>query len=109
MSDANCDQIQAKVGDGHNCWEGLSASFRGGKLISLRYTVNAEGGREWAQSQVISALAEKYGKPQVGGWARGGESLIVRSDEFPVGNGRDKVSVIIISLALNESFAKKDI
>jgi hypothetical protein len=57
LSDADCDQIESKVGDGHNCVEGLSASFRNGKLIQLTYVVNAEGGGEWAVSQVISALS----------------------------------------------------
>jgi len=109
-SDAICDQIQSKVGDGHNCWEGLHASFRGGKLIGLHYIVEAEGGPKWAESQVVSALTEKFGMPQYGrGWLKGNEILLVHSDELPVGQAREKVSVIIISLALNEDYAKKDI
>src|SRR5215472_1594912 len=48
LVDGDCDHVEAKVGDGHNCWEGLSAQFRGGKLIRLSYSVEAEGGQDWA-------------------------------------------------------------
>ena len=109
LSEANCDQIAAKVGDGHNCWEGLTALFRNGKLNFLSYSVNAEGGREWAMFQVVSALTEKFGKPEHGGWSNDKEILVVHTDEFPVGQGKEKVSVVIISLSTSEDYAKKDI
>jgi hypothetical protein len=73
--DEDCDQIEAhaaifwyrfKLGDGHNCWEGLSADFRSGKLIRLAYSVEAEGGPEFALNQVLSALREKFGNPDFG-------------------------------------------
>jgi len=116
--DEDCDQIEAKVGDGHNCWEGLSANFRHGKLIQLTYSVEAEGGPEFALNQVLSALREEFGNPDFGKygssksskWSKGNEVLIVMpAHELAVGPGRGKVSLITASLAINEDNAKKDI
>ena len=109
LSDGDCDQIESKVGDGRNCWEGLTGSFRNGKLSMLSYTVRAEGGRDWALSQVMSALTDKYGKPDGKGWFNDKEVLVVHTVELSVGQGKEKVSVVIISLATNEDYAKKDI
>jgi hypothetical protein len=118
--DEDCDQIEAKVGDGHNCWEGLSANFRHGKLIQLTYSVEAEGGPEFALKQVLSALTEKFGKPEhtvnalqfdrmKPAWSRGNEILFVLAQELPVGQGKPKVNVISVTLGANENSAKKDI
>ena len=110
LVDEDCDQIEAKVGDGHNCWEGLSAQFRNGKLIQLIYTVEAEGGPEFALNQVLSALTEKFGKPEQTKtiWIRGNEVLILARSGLPIGQGKGKVSVITVILAVNEN-AMKDI
>ena len=110
IRDSDCDQIVAKVGEGHSCWQGLTAAFRKGRLRLLSYAVNADGGVEWALSQVVSALTAKFGKPETKGvWSNEKESLMVYAVDFPRGNGPDKVVSIIISLSSNEDAAKKDI
>ena len=62
LADDDCDQIEANVGNGPNCWERLNAQFRKGKLIQLTCCVEAEGGPEFAFNQVVSALTRKFGK-----------------------------------------------
>ncbi|HVS87691.1 MAG TPA: hypothetical protein VHF01_05675 [Candidatus Acidoferrum sp.] len=109
VSDADCERMDAKVGDGRNCYEGLHASFRGGKLMLLSYVVSAEGGQEWALQQVISALTEKFGKSENRGWINGAEALTVHGSELPLGQGKEKVSLIEITLSTIEDYSKKDI
>lgn len=119
LADDDCDQIEANVGNGHNCWEGLNAQFRKGKLIQLSYCVEAEGGPELAFNQVVSALTKKFGKPEETvnslrfdstktAWSRGNEILFVFAHELPVGDGRT-VNVISVTLGAIENNAKKDI
>jgi hypothetical protein len=108
-TDSDCGRIESKVGDGRNCWEGIAATFRNGKLIMLSYSVQAQGGKEWARGQVVDALAEKYGKADHFGWMNATEVLTVHANDFPVGHDKPTVSVIIIILGLKEDSAKKDI
>jgi hypothetical protein len=108
-TDSDCDRIESKVGDGLNCWEGITATFRNGKLIMLSYSVQAQGGKGWVRGQVVDALAEKYGKADHFGWMNATEALTVHATDFPVGHGKPTVSVIIITLGLKEDSAKKDI
>jgi hypothetical protein len=120
LADADCDQIESRVGDGHNCWEGLSASFRNGKLIMLTYSVEAEGGKEWAYRQVVDALTDKYGKlvdplteklgkPVYAAWRNESEILSVTVNDFPLGQGKSPVSVVHIILGSTQDYSKKDI
>ena len=107
--DADCDRMDSKVGDGRNCYEGLHALFRSGKLILLSYAVSAEGGQEWALQQVMSALTEKFGKPKYRGWINDAESITVHRNEWTLGQGKGKMSVIKITLGATEDYSKKDI
>ena len=110
-------QIEAKFGNGHNCWEGLNAEFRNGKLIQLTYRVDAEGGPKYALNQVVLALTAKFGKPEpippergTAAWLRGKEILFLRPlEQLPVGQGKPKVNLIIVGLGAVEDNAKKDI
>ena len=115
-SDDDCDHIESKVGDGHNCWEGLNASIRSGKPSTLSYIVQAEGGRERALSQVVSALTDKYGKPEhvatnaPWSWFTDKEVLMVYANELPVGQDGENVTTVNIELDTQENQAKqKDI
>src|SRR6516165_4418862 len=116
MVDEDCDQAEAanfKVGDGHNCYQGLIAQFRGGKLIFISYTVEAEGGLDIALKQVLTALYEKYGEPTKNGtWSNGREVLYLRNWKTPDErrNGTIRYTdTILIELYAIEDISKKDI
>jgi hypothetical protein len=115
LNDAECERIEPRLGDGHNCFEGLYASFRDGKLISLSYNVEAEGGKEWAIFKVLSALTDKYGKPEHLAneapwmWLNETEILLVYPHEMSIGKGKGNVSYVIIDLEYKEDYSKKDI
>lgn len=119
VAEDDCDQIEANVGNGPNCWEGLNAQFRKRKLIQLTYCVEAEGGPAFAFNQVVSALTKQFGKPEETvnslrfdstktAWSRGNAILFVFAYELPVREGRT-VNVISVTLGAIEDNAKKDI
>jgi hypothetical protein len=108
LADPDCGRIESRVGDEHNCWEGLTALFRTGKLITLSYAVEAEGGKEWAYRKVMDALTEKYGKPEYSGWRNDSEALTVSVSDLPL-KGKSAVSVVYIILGSTEDYSKKDI
>jgi hypothetical protein len=113
LVDDDCDQVEARIGDGHDCFEGLIARFRSGNLIELTYTVNPQGDMDVALKQVFSALTEKFGKPNVPQraiWSNDKEVLVVSPFAHPPRReGGKYVNVVMILLATKDDPSKKDI
>jgi hypothetical protein len=57
----------------------------------------------------MDALIEEYGKTDYFGWMNENERLSVSASDFPVGQGKPRVSAIVITLGAEEDSAKKDI
>jgi hypothetical protein len=107
LTDPDCDQIESKPRDGRNCSQGLTATFRDGKLVKLQYIVDPMGDKDLAYDKVMDALTHKYGKPEHSGWSNNSEMLTVG-----VGGSFEEhasTDFIIVLLCTKEDYSKKDI